>query len=174
MKILKWLAIVVVSVVVLFIGIGFALPGTYEVERSVSIAAPPEKVHSLVGDLERWPDWSPWTDGDPTIETTLGTKTRGVGASQSWTGDSGSGELTFTSTDPARGVEYDLSFEGGAWTSVAVIAYEPAGPATTVRWIMRGDNSGNPVGAWFALMMVGWVGPMFELGLGKLKAAAER
>ena len=85
MKIVKWLAIIIVVLVVVFILIGFVLPKNYNVERSVVIRA--------------WDRWTPWQEADPTIVTTFGETTAGVGAS---------GELTFTQCSPETGVVYDM------------------------------------------------------------------
>ena len=173
-KLLKVIALVVLAAVVLAIGVGFALPSEYLVERSIVVNADRERIHALVGDLNRWPEWAPWQEADTTIRITYGDTTRGVGAHQSWRGDSGSGELTVTSSSPESGIEYDLSFDGGAWLSVAALKYQPEGDATRVTWSMWGDAGGNLIGRYFGVMMDYMVGPMFEGGLDKLKARAER
>ena len=173
MKWLKRIAIAILALVVLFVVVGLLLPSRYHVERSVVIAAPPERIHVLVGDLERWPDWEPWLDLDPSIRTTLGETTVGVGASQSWVGNSGNGELTFTSWDPRTGVVYDLAFDQGKIRSVGSISYEPVEGGTKVTWDMSGENGMNPLARYFGLLMDAMVGPPFEMGLEKLKAATE-
>ena len=99
MKIVKWLAIIIVVLVVVFILIGFVLPKNYNVERSVVIRAEPAAIHTLVGELRAWDRWTPWQEADPTIVTTFGETTAGVGAS---------GELTFTQCSPETGVVYDM------------------------------------------------------------------
>ena len=76
----------------LVIIVGLFLPGDYMVTRTVEISATPDQIHEYVGDLKRWPEWSPWKKTDPTIEITLG-------ASQSWTDKSGGGSLTVTQSD---------------------------------------------------------------------------
>ena len=174
---MRWLKILVSTLVILavaFVAVGFLLPSGYEVERRITIAATTEQIHPLVEDLERWSEWEPWREGDPTIKVTLGGTTKGVGAHQSWTGETGDGELTITESSPAGGIRYDMSFDGGAWLSEARIRYEPQGASTEVVWTMEGDTGSNPIGRYFGLLLDSLTGPMFERGLEKLKAAVEK
>jgi hypothetical protein len=173
MKIVKWLAIILAVLIVLFVLVGLTLPKDYNVERSVVIQAEPAVIHTLVGDLNAWEQWTPWVEADPTIKTTFGDKTTGVGASQTWTGDSGSGRLTFTQCSPDTGVLYDMSFEEGKYVSIGALDYKVVGGGTEVTWRMAGEMGGNPISRYFAAMMDAMVGPMFEKGLDKLKSASE-
>ena len=68
MKIVKWLAIIVIAFVALFVVIGLLLPSRFNVQRSVVIDAEPAKIHVLVGDLERWAEWEPCSS-QPTSST---------------------------------------------------------------------------------------------------------
>ena len=173
MKVLKIIAITIALLVLVAVAVGFFLPTEYSVSRSVRIAASPEKVHELVGDLKRWDDWTPFKADDPTVVVTLGDKTAGVGAHQSWTGDSGNGELTFTASDPKTGVEYDMSMNDGAYKCKGIVRYVPQGDSTEVSWSMSGDMDTPVIGGYFVLIMDAAVGPMFQKGLDKLKLVAE-
>ena len=167
MKWLKRIVIGLVAAVAVVAAIGFLLPDNYTVERSIVVNASPTEIHEYTGDLRRWPEWGPWQEGDPTIQTTITTPT-GVGAHQRWTGDSGTGELTLTASDPSKGVAYDLQFDE-QWQSVAEITYAADGDKTTVVWRMAGELGMNPVSRYFGAMMDVLVGPMFERGLARLK-----
>ena len=132
MKRLKLVLIVLVVLLVTLVGVGTVLPTTYEVERSIVVDAPPEAVHEWVGHLEKWPEWTTWNDGDPSMKTTLGALTTGVGASQSWTGRSGDGELELTKCD-ASGIAYGITFIEGdrRYPAKASISYSPVGTGST-------------------------------------------
>ncbi len=173
MKIVKWLGIIVVVVVVVFILVGFSLPKDYSVERSVVIRAEPAAIHTLVGELRSWDRWTPWQEADPTIVTTFGGITAGVGANQSWTGKSGGGELTFTQCSPETGVLYDMSFDEGKYVSIGALDYRVTDGGTEVTWRMAGEMGANPISRYFGAMMDAMVGPLFEQGLNKLKTEAE-
>lgn len=173
---LKKLAIAFVLLVVLFFVVGFALPKDYEFTRKITVQAPPERVHELVGELKRWDDWTPWKKVDPTVAVTFGPTTTGVGASQTWTGKDGGGRLVFSECDPRTGIVYDMAFidDGQELPSKGWVKYTPSGAATEVEWGMRGTMDMPVIGGYFAAMMGSMMaGPMFEQGLADLKAKLE-
>jgi len=174
LKFLKSLFSAIIILIVIVVVVGLFLPTSYEVQRSVVIDAPPAQIHKYVGDLNNWDYWEPWREGDPSIVITRGEKTRGIGASQSWIGDSGDGALTFTKDSPDQGVEYDLVFDDGAYISQSAIVYDPLEDGETkVTWTMLGDIGAPVVGGYFALMMNSMIGEMFDKGLSNLKNTVE-
>lgn len=164
-----------VGVVAAFVVVGLFLPQQYVITRSISIAQPPQAIWPYLGDLKNWRAWSPWKDGDPTIEITIGSQTTGVGASQTWTGDSGDGKLVFTNSVPDQEVAFDLEFQQGAEQAQAAITLLPTKDGTEVTWTMTGEVPVPVIGGYFAqYLLPAMVAPMFELGLEKLKTAAEK
>lgn len=158
----------------IFAAVGLFLPTSYSVKRSIVIDAPPEKVHEYVGDLSKWESWSPWEKEDPTLVVTLGEKRSGVGASESWVGDSGDGALTITESSPSNGVRYDLLFNGGEYESEGSMTYETLpDERTEVTWTMSGDMGKSITGGYFVLLMDSTVGNMFDRGLANLKSIVE-
>jgi len=154
--------------------VGLFLPTSYMVERSIVIDAPPSQIHKYVGDLNNWDAWEPWKEEDPTLVVTHGEKTKGVGASQSWVGESGDGALTFTKDSPIEGIQYDLVFDGGTYVCQSAMIYDPLGDGETkVTWTMIGDMGTPVIGGYFAMMMDSMVGEMFEKGLSNLKNSVE-
>lgn len=154
-------------------GIGSALPGEYEVVRVIEISAPPEKVYAFVGHLDRWPEWTVWnTEKYPEIVYSYPGKREGTGAVQTWTMDAGTGRLEITSAEAARGISYDLSFDGGVFTSIGIISFETKPAATVVTWRDKGvlDTTRE---RWFGLLLDSMMGPQFEEGLAALKAKVE-
>ena len=154
--------------------VGLFLPTSYTVERSIVIDAPPSRIHKYVGDLKNWDAWEPWKEEDPTLIVTHGEKTKGVGATQSWVGESGDGALTITRDTPTEGVEYDLLFDGGTYVCQGAIMYDPLEDGETkVTWTMSGDMGTPVIGGYFAMMMDSMVGEMFDKGLSNLKNSVE-
>jgi len=172
--------IVLLVMVLLFVAVfavgGMMLDKNFSLKRSIVIAAPPAEVHKLVGDLKRWDEWTPWQDYDDSMVVTLSPRTTGVGASQSWTSTDGLGELTFTKSDPATGIEFDLVFtqDENRMPSVSTIEYEPTDGGTKVTWTMSGAIDQAIIGGYIASQMDAFVGPMYEVGLKKLKDAVEQ
>ncbi len=151
-------------------------PGTYRVERSAVVAAPPETVHSLIADFRRWEAWSPWEKLDPQMKKDFSGAESGTGAIYHWIGndDVGEGRMTITESDPASGVAIRLEFLK-PWQSVNqsrfAFAREDAG--TRVTWTMDGTSD-----FMFKAMSVfmspdKMMGPDFEKGLASLKELAE-
>lgn len=165
--------------IVIICAVGFILPTDFAIAKSVTIDAPPAEVHAWVGHLEKWEAWAPWKEDDPSMKTTLGEKTTGIGAYQSWSGESGDGELTFTKCDPESGIAYDMAFimDDTKSPSTAAMSYEKAGEGTTVTWTMEGD-----IGTMMPRIMAGYmnvfmmersVGDSFDKGLASLKSKVE-
>ena len=169
---MKKFLVVLLILLIVIAAVGFLLPRSYNVAESVVIDVKPSKVHDLVGDLKRWDEWTPWKEEDPSIQVTFGPETKGVGASQSWTGKDGAGKLTFTASDPDQGVEFDLNFDGKP--AKGAIRYERVGDGTKVTWSLQGDADVPVVGGYLALAMPRLAGPMFEKGLAKLKSQSEK
>ena len=179
MKALKIILIGLVLLVIAFIVAGMMMPRGYEFERSITIKATPQQIHSHVGDLAKWEDWTPWKEEDPTVKVTLGPATTGKGASQIWTSKRGKASLEFTMSDPARGIEYDMTHAMGneddaeEAKSLCKMLYKPDGDSTIVTWSMKGDMPSGILGGYRAKMMNSMAGPMFERGLEKLKKNVE-
>lgn len=161
--------------ILVFVLLGAMLSREFRVARTVVVKADMAKVHALCGDLKRWDEWAPWKEADPTVVTTLGDATTGVGANQTWTGKEGSGRLRFTKCDPTAGIAYDLVFnDGGAdmpaksWMNYATVA-----GGTQVEWGISGAMDVPVIGGYLAKMSDWMMGGMFQSGLDKLKARAE-
>ena len=172
----KKILIALFVIVVLVVIVGLFLPTRYEVSRSITIDAPRGKIHVLVGDLRRWDDWTPWKKHDPSLVVTLGEKTTGEGASQSWKGESGDGELTFTKCTASSGVEYDMSFDEGRMKATGAVLYEEREDGTVVTWRLQGDLDSLPpvMAGYFAALAPAMVGGQFDEGLQALKAEVEK
>lgn len=157
----------------LVIAVGLFLPRTYTIERSIVIAAPQNHIHELCGNLEEWPRWTPWFKADPGLEISLGNRTSGEGAAQSWQGKGSRGRLTFTRSDPAWGIGFDLELNNGSTEANCTLRYALVDSGVQVTWDMTGDAGYNILDRFFGLMMDTVMGPMFDEGLTRLKLVAE-
>jgi hypothetical protein len=175
MKILKWLGGILVGLLVVLLVVGLCLPRKFRVERRIVIDAAPDRIHRLVNRFREWPAWTAWNENRyPGMQVSFVGPDEGVGAKYHWTGEaSGTGDMEITASDPARGIEYDLSFENGEMLSTGAIEYVPEGESTRVTWHAAGDLGWNPVGRYFGLLLDGMMGPDLEKGLANLKARVE-
>jgi hypothetical protein len=150
----------------------------FRVSRSTEIAAPPERILPLLVDFHEWRKWSPWEESDPNLERNYSGPTSGVGAIYTWKGNSqaGAGRMEVLEVDDSH-VGVDLNFSAPMRAHNRIdFNLTPAGDGTDktrAEWVMTG-----PQNLVMRLMSVFWkmekmVGPDFEKGLSRLKAAAE-
>ena len=148
---------------------------TFHVSRETTIAAPPERVHSLINDLHEWQKWSPWEGRDPSMDRAYAGPETGLGATYAWKGNrqAGEGRMEITESEP-RHVGVDLLFAAPMKAHNKVdFTLTPVTDATRVEWAMTG-----PQNFVMRLMSRFWsmermIGPDFEKGLRQLKSAAE-
>jgi uncharacterized protein YndB with AHSA1/START domain len=172
---LKWLFYLIAAVAIIIVGGSFLLPAQAVVTRSTEIAAPPDKVFAIVGDLRHFNEFSPWADLDPNIKYTFEGAESGVGQKMSWTSDNadvGNGSQTITKYEPPNFVELAIDF-GMRGKSVSTWDIVPSTTGTKATWSFKAELDGIPA-KWFGLMFDRWIGAEYEKGLAKLKAVAER
>lgn len=150
-------------------------PGTFRVERSATIAAPPDVPFALVNDFHRWPEWSPWEKLDPNMKRTL-EGGPGTGARYAWAGnsDAGEGQMTILESRPGERIEIKLEFlKPFAATSKTVFAFKGGPDGTHVNWAMEGENNFIAKAMTLFMSMDAMVGKDFESGLSKMKTLSE-
>lgn len=152
---------------------GFMLPKDYSVSRTISISTPPDDIFPLISDLNSWHQWAPWFKADPSLEVVMGPITQGPGASQSWSGDTGRGQLVVTDVDLERGIAFDLSLDNSLQQATCTLNYEVTDDSTLVTWTVSGENGLNLGKRLYSLMIDPVMGPLFDEGLARLKLASE-
>ncbi len=174
MKIVKNIVIGLIVLIVALAAIGFMLPSSYKVERSVSIVAPSDVVFEQVNNLKKNEAWSPWMANDPSVQITYTGPEAGKGAVSSWTSKkSGNGSQTIEESIPGQSITTFLDFKdmgtaNGHWTFVQ------EGEATKVTQQMTGDSGKNPFKHLMNLAMDKMLGGYFEKGLASLKTVSEK
>jgi uncharacterized protein YndB with AHSA1/START domain len=153
-------------------------PGTYRVERSTRIAAPPDVVFGLVNDFHAWDRWSPWAKLDPSMKLEIGgtSSGAGTGATYHWVGNDkvGEGKMLITDSRPGQKVDIRLEFlKPMSQIAQTEFTFRPEASGTQVNWAMSGDN--NFMGKAFSLFadMDAMIGKDFEKGLAGMRSAAE-
>lgn len=165
-----------IALIVLVLLYASTRPDAMHFERSVVIAAAPEKIFPHLNDFRAWDAWTPYNK-DPAMKKTYGAVAAGKGATYAWEGnkDVGKGEIAITDAAAPSRIALDLHmitpFEA---RNVVVFTLVPEGPATRVTWAMDGKN--NLIGKALGLFMDmdKMVGGDFEKGLASLKQVAER
>ena len=150
---------------------------TFRVQRTATIAAPPEKVFRLIQDLHQWASWSPWEKMDPAMKKTYSGAPQGTGAALEWDGnnDVGTGRMEIVSTVPSSRVVIKLDFlKPFEAHNQAEFTLEGGGTATTLTWAMHGPQPFMMKVMDLVIGMDKMVGKDFETGLANLKQLAEQ
>jgi uncharacterized protein YndB with AHSA1/START domain len=150
---------------------------TYTVERSATIAAPPQRVYEQIVDFHNWTSWSPWEDVDPELKRTYSGAEAGTGAVYAWSGNrkAGQGRMEIVeAVEPSR-VRIDLAFEK-PWKAHSDTSFtiEPEGSGSRVVWSMTGKKTLMTKAMGIFTSMDKMLGPDFEKGLARLKTTAEK
>ncbi len=176
LTILKYVGIVLAVLFVVFIAGAYLMPKTINVERDITIDAPPAEVFPYVNNYKKFNEWSPWANRDPDATYTYSGPEAGEGAKMSWEGNEsvGAGSQTILESKENELVRTELDF-GDQGTAEAYFDLEPRsdGTKTNITWGMKSDMGNNPIARWMGLMMDRWVGTDYEKGLKNLKETVE-
>ena len=160
-----------------FILVVVTRPARFRIERSIAIAAPPERAFAHVNDFRNWVGWSPWEKMDPTMKKTFDGAPAGAGAICSWTGNAkvGEGRMTIERSEAPAVVGLKLEFlKPWQATNATTFSFVEADGGTKVTWAMEGENRTFGAKAFAVVMnMDKLVGRDFEKGLASLKTLAE-
>ena len=152
-------------------------PDVFQVRRSATITAPPEKIFPLINDFKSWTAWSPYEKKDPAMKRTYGATTAGKGATYAWDGDKnvGSGSMEIMDAPAPSRVTIKLDFKRPFEAhNVADFTLVPVEGGTSVSWSMSGPTPffGKILHVFVDVDKM--VGRDFETGLANLKAMAEK
>jgi len=139
------------------------------VERTIRIDAPVEKVYRTVNDFNHWTAWSPWLIMEPNAKVNVSDDAKFY----EWDGKQvGSGNMKVTEEKPYASVDYDLTFLK-PWKSTAKVRFEMHGHGdhSHVTWYM--DSSLPFFMFWMKKSMEAYVGMDYERGLMLLKDYVE-
>lgn len=151
-------------------------PGTFTVQRSATMAAPPPRVFALVNDLRAWEVWSPWTERDPNSKQTISTPSDGQGARVAWSGNQevGEGTMTIVESKPYVLVDFEQVFVRPlAGKARMRFTFAAAGGGTEVTWKLEGTNDFVGKAMCMVMDMDAILGKDFEHGLAHMKAVLE-
>ena len=171
---LKKILIALLVLAALIVMIGFFLPATVHVERSITIDAPPATVFALANSFRGFNEWSPWAEIDPDAVYAYEGPDRGVGAKMSWTSEDrnvGSGSQEIVSSEPFSRVDVLLDF-GDQGVADSYFEIAPGDAGTAVTWGFDSELKA-PFERYLGLVMDSILGPMYEEGLANLKELAE-
>ncbi|MBX9830055.1 MAG: SRPBCC family protein [Xanthobacteraceae bacterium] len=159
------------------LGYAATRPDVFEVRRTASIKAPPDKIFPLINDFKSWTAWSPYEKKDPAMKRTYSATTSGKGATYAWDGDKnvGSGSMEIMNAPAPSRVTIKLDFTRPFEAhNIADFTLQPVEGGTNVTWSMTGPTPffGKILHVFVDVDKM--VGRDFEAGLANLKAIAEK
>src|SRR5262249_44933717 len=175
-KILTIGAVLIALMIGAVLAYASTLPDRFQVQRSLSIRASPEKIFPLINDLRAFNTWNPFDKKDPSVKGSYSGPANGTGAIYAFeSGMAGTGSLEILgAAAPSKVTMRLLMSKPIAADNRVTFTLEPEGDATRVTWTMDG---GVPfVGKLIHLVinMDKMVGNDFESGLAELKTLVER
>lgn len=151
-------------------------PDSFSIQRSATIAAPPDRLFALINDVHAFNTWNPYALKDPAAKMRYEGPASGPGAAYAWDSPTlGVGRAEIVEARPAALVAMRLAFEKPMRSTNRVeFTLQPEGPATRVTWAMSGPMPylSKLMTTFFSMEKM--VGPDFEAGLANLKATAEK
>jgi len=162
------------ALVLILAAVALGLPAHVTVARSVVINAPEHAIYPYLNNLRRFPDWSPWSARDPNMKVTFSGPPEGTGAKIEWASEQpsvGTGSMEIVETSPSHSMKVAANYNGLEGTS----SYEltPSGAGSKVTWTFGYDTGSSPAKRWKALMLDGFIGAEYAVGLDKLRARVE-
>ena len=172
----KIIAIIVTLLIAAFLIYAATKPDSFRIERSANIKASPEKVSVYLTDFKQWVAWSPWEQKDPAMKRSYGGAATGKGATYGWVGNKnvGTGSMEILDVQPQKvtiKLDFLAPFEAH---NTAEFSLQPEGDSTKLTWAMFGPANYMSKVMTTLFSMDKMMGPDFESGLNKLKAAAEK
>lgn len=172
----KTIAIILALLIAAVLIYAATKPDSFRVERSATIKASPEKISAYLTDFKQWTAWSPWEGKDLAMKRTYSGSVSGKGAVYGWEGNKnvGTGRMEILDVQPQKvtiKLDFLAPFEAH---NTAEYVMEPQGDSTKLTWAMFGPANYMSKVMTTVMSMEKMVGPDFEAGLAKLKAAAEK
>ena len=177
LKVLKLIAGVLVAGIAIVLVLAATKPDVFQVQRSASIKAPPEKIYPLISSLRAFNRWSPYEQKDPAMKRAYIGAESGKGAAYEWDGNKevGAGRIEIADVSPPSKVTLQLEmFKPFEAHNMVEFRLEPQGDSTNVTWAMQGKVPYLAKVVHVFFNMDNMVGGDFETGLANLKAIAEK
>lgn len=172
---LSILALLLLAVVVIS-AIASQRPDTFRVSRSISIAAPAEKIFPLINDVRAFNSWNPYALKAPEMTGSYSGPFIGPGAHYDFESkQSGSGSFEIVQATAPSELQMRLDMTAPFKVqNIITFTLVPQGGATQTTWAMEGPCPflSKFMGVIFSMDKM--VGADFEAGLANLKAKAEK
>ncbi|WPR71525.1 SRPBCC family protein [Flavobacterium sp. NG2] len=139
MRIIKYLFLLfLLSLVALSIFIA-TQKGEFNIERSKIINSSKSSVYNYINDYKNWEDFGSWMTDDPEMKLIYAEKTIGPGASYSWEGKDGNGEMKTLFVKENDSISQKMTFNDSP--STVNWSFKDTIGGTKVTWRTKGKMS---------------------------------
>lgn len=167
--------VVIVAAILIYVA---TKPNDFQIQRSASIKAPPDKIFPLINDLHTMQTWSAWEKVDPQMQRSHSGAASGIGAKYAWEGNKevGQGTMEIVESVPNANVGLHMHFikpfEGHSTVDFTLTDNDDE---TVVTQTMRGTSAFLPkLMCTLFFNQDKMIGGKMEEGFADLKAIAER
>ena len=147
MKLVKRILLVLLLLVLAAVVIGFLMPGSRKIERTVAMGAPPAAIFEQINELKNWPNWSPWYKLDPEAKIVYSEPSSGLNAWYTWDSNNknvGKGKMTIVEIQENAYIKTKLEFDGMN-EAYGYFRLEPGAEGTRVTWGLDAQFGNNPL-----------------------------
>lgn len=158
------------ALLILYLGVGALLPGTWDARTDTLLSSAPEEVFPYLDTPELWIKWNTV----PAAGLTFDGPARGPGAGFHWNDSQyGSGSFVVAETEPYSRVAYEVAVEGGSLSVQGRLDLETEDGGTRIRWMEHGDFGRNPLLGYAARGMASTQAEAMRSGLETLRELLE-
>ncbi len=174
MKFLKWLGIIILIIIALFLIIPLFLQSNFHVERSTVVEKPVNVVFQTAIDMNQRAKWDPWIEMEPEAKMNVQMTPEVIGSGYSWKGEIiGEGKITINEFVPNELIKSKIEFIAPqSMESDVIWNFMELDEGTKIIWAFEGTLS-YPIEKWFGLFMDNTLGSQFEKGLSNFKSLVE-
>lgn len=144
MKFLKWLGIIVLTIVAIVLIYGATQESKMKVEESIVINASASQVFAEIEDFEAWDEWSAWSKMDPDMAQTYEGTKGSLGYKNAWVSENpmvGTGSQEIIEIRENEYMKTLMLFNGEAAENFASFTLTEEEGKTTVVWDMLGAET---------------------------------
>jgi hypothetical protein len=155
--------------------IGFALPPSFKVNRTVHISNSAAGIYPTLSAIRNWPEWTSINrKKDATVLYSFSGPDRGIGCTMVFDGEKiGNGTIVFTDSERDHSVSFDAFVNDQRVVFHGVIQLNPTSNGTDVSITLMGDVGYHLVNRYIILLMDHIMGSILEENLQNLKALSE-
>ncbi|KAA3650848.1 MAG: hypothetical protein DWP98_03820 [Bacteroidetes bacterium] len=144
MKILKWILIVLVAIIAIFLVYSSTQPNKAIVSESIEINKPAKVIYQELVNFPNWGNWSVWSKMDPDMKNVYSEKMGEVGSSSEWTSENpnvGSGKQEVVELRENEYMKLQMNFADWPGTKYAEFILKEQEGVTTVTWTYEGSET---------------------------------